>query len=1088
MKFVSLITQNLVSTELHATDKENILREIVEHITEYKKDVNKKLVISKLIERENVSTTGIGNGIAIPHARLEELVEVIFFCGISKTGVEFNSIDGKPVHLFFLFVTPASDTATHLKILSRISLIVNNKALVKQLIESHSDQELYESLIQQRTEKENYISLPIQEIFTELATYPEGLTINEASERLQEYGLNQLKRSHKSSLLKKFLFNFTNTLALLMWAGSALAFIINMSQVGWAIILVIIINALFSFWQEFKAEKAIEALKNLIPYFARVIREGTEIKIPSIEVVPGDIVIFDEGDNIPADARLIDAHELRVDNSVFSGESRPGYKTSEMLTQTQEFIWTEMPNLVFAGTSVVSGNGSAVIIATGMSTEIGKIASLTQSVKEELSPLQKEINKLSKIIAIVAVGLGIIFLIAGITFAKLSIVTSALFAVGIILGNVPEGLLPTVTLSLAVAVQRMAKRHVLIKKLSSVETLGSTDVICTDKTGTLTTNQISVRKVWINEKIIEVSGTTYEPKGIFIDEKGGEVDRALLYSQAFSIFARDCILCSTASLFAPSHDTRHWSISGDPTEGSLLVLAAKAGYNIENERNKSKLLKRFPFESVRKRMSSIHRDTEGNVRAYVKGSPKEILSLSDTILINDNRLTLSNSDREKISKVIDQFAVEGLRILALGYREFDSHLTVVDLTNTNVEQNLTFIGLVGMYDPPRPEVPGAILKCKRAGIRVVMITGDYEITAISIARQVGIISSEKASVINGSMLTNMTDDLLKNALSGEVVFARVNPEHKFRIVKSFMELGKIVAVTGDGVNDAPALKKADIGIAMGIRGTDVAKEAADMILSDDNFSSIVAGIEEGRTVFENIRKFITYIFAHLVPEVIPFGIYAFFRTPVPLTPLQILAIDLGTETLPALALGTEKPDPEIMNMPPRPKSKGIVDRSVLIRGYAYLGVLNSIFIMIAYFWVLHRGGWHSGTRLESNDLTFTNQLHLEAMTIVFLGIVIMQIANVFTIRSETKSVFEIGFFSNKLIIAGILFELAFASILIYVPFFQKIFNTTAIGIKDFAVLFLFMVMIFFIEEGRKYLFKRSKSKSQKKLSGQVKTI
>ncbi len=1084
MKLFSLIDRNLVSTELHALDKENILREIVEHVAEYRKDVNKKLVMSKLIERENLTTTGIGNAVAIPHVRLEELKEVLFFCGISKAGVEFNSIDGKPVHLFFLFVTPASDTATHLKILSRISLIINNKAFVKRLIESHSDQELYETLIDQRTGKENYISLPIQEIFTELATCSKGLTKNEASERLQEYGINQLKRSHKSSLLKKFLFNFTNTLALLMWVGSVLAFVINMSQVGWAIIFVIIINALFSFWQEFKAEKAIEALRNLIPYFARVIREGAEIKIPSIEVVPGDIVIFDEGDNIPADARLIDAHELRVDNSVFSGESRPGYKTAEMLTQTQEFIWTEMPNLVFAGTSVVSGNGSAVIIATGMSTEIGKIASLTQSVKEELSPLQKEINKLSKIIAIVAVGLGIIFLIAGIVFAKLSLVTSALFAVGIILGNVPEGLLPTVTLSLAVAVQRMAKRNVLIKKLSSVETLGSTDVICTDKTGTLTTNQISVRKIWINDKIIEVSGTTYEPRGIFIDDKGGEIDQTLLSGQAFSILARDCILCSTAKLFEPSQDILRWSISGDPTEGSLLVLAAKAGYDIEYERSNSPLLKRFPFESVRKRMSSIHRDTEGNIRAYVKGSPNEILALSNNILIDDKKLTLNNSDRDKLSKVIDQFAAEGLRILALGYRDFDPHIIAANLTNANVEQNLTFLGLMAMYDPPRPEVQDAILKCKRAGIRVVMITGDYEITAISIARQVGIISSEKISVINGSMLTSMADDSLREVLSGEVVFARVNPEHKFRIVKSFMELGKTVAVTGDGVNDAPALKKADIGIAMGIRGTDVAKEAADMILSDDNFASIVAGIEEGRTVFENIRKFITYIFAHLVPEVIPFGIYAFFRTPVPLTPLQILAIDLGTETLPALALGTEKPDPEIMNMPPRQKSKGIVDRNVLIRGYAYLGALNSIFIMIAYFWVLHRGGWHSGTRLEPNDLTFTNQLHLEAMTIVFLGIVIMQIANVFTIRSETKSVFEIGFFSNKLIIAGIIFELAFAAVLIYVPFFQKIFNTTAIGIKDFAVLFLFMVIIFFIEEGRKYLFRRRKSKS-KKLLGSV---
>jgi magnesium-transporting ATPase (P-type) len=528
MIFVSLIERGLVSANLLATDKEGIIREIVGKIKDHKKSTTTNLILESVLEREKLTTTGIGNGIAIPHARIDNAKEILFFCGVSKTGVTFNAIDSKPVHLFLLFVTPTSESATHLKILSRISLIIKNEELVKRLIECKTDQELYETLILQRTEKENYLSLPTEEIFTELVTSQDGLTKEEVTRRLKEYGLNQLKKARGTPLLKKFLYNFTNTLALLMWAGSGLAFFIQMPQIGWAIILVIIINALFSFWQEFKAEKAIEALKNLIPYYSRVIREGKEMKISSTEVVPGDIVIFDEGDNIPADARLIVAHELRVDNSVFSGESRPGYKTSDMLTFTEQYVWTEMPNLVFAGTSVVSGNGSAVIIATGMSTEIGKIASLTQSVKEELSPLQKEINRLTKVIAIVAVGLGGLFLFVGITFAKLSLTASALFAVGIILGNVPEGLLPTVTLALAVAVQRMAKKHVLIKKLSSVETLGSTDVICTDKTGTLTTNQISVRKIWINNRIVNISGTSYEPKGFFTDENGANVNPVFL--------------------------------------------------------------------------------------------------------------------------------------------------------------------------------------------------------------------------------------------------------------------------------------------------------------------------------------------------------------------------------------------------------------------------------------------------------------------------------------------------------------------------------------------------------------------------------
>lgn len=1082
MKFSSLINRDLVSSDLSAPDRNGVLKEIVEKLAAYHKNLNFQSVLQKLVEREEISSTGLGNGIAIPHARLDTIKDVLFFCGVSKKGIDFNAPDGNPVHLFFLFITPTAETATHLKILSRISLILKNESVVKRLLDSRSDQEIYETLILQRTEKENYISLDTEQIYTELQTRPAGLTADEAVQRFKEYGPNQLKQARGPSMLRKFLNNFTNTLALLMWAGSALAFFIDMYQIGWAIILVIIVNALFSFWQEFKAEKAIEALKNLIPYYARVIRDGKEIKIPSTDVVPGDIVVFDEGDNIPADARMIESHELRVDNSVFSGESRPGYKTSDMLTHTEEYIWTEMPNLVFAGTSVVSGNGSAVIIATGMATEIGKIASLTQSVKQELSPLQKEINRLTNIIAVVAVGLGALFLFVGISFANLSITASALFAVGIILGNVPEGLLPTVTLSLAVAVQRMSKRHVLIKKLSSVETLGSTDVICTDKTGTLTTNQISVRKIWIDNKIIEVSGTSYEPAGKFIDEKGGEVNKKLFDSKTFSLFARDAILCSTAKLFAPSENYARWSISGDPTEGSLLVLAAKAGFDIEKERMKSPLLKRFPFESVRKRMSSIHNTDDGRTIAYVKGSPKEILSLSNSILLDNKQLPLTSDIRENIKDTIDNFALEGLRILALGYRTFDSQISIKELNNTDVEKDLTFLGLAAMYDPPRPEVQNAIYKCKEAGIRVVMITGDYEVTAISIAKQVGIVSSEKARVITGALLSGMSDDSLRDALKEEVVFARVNPEHKFRIVKTFKELGKTVAVTGDGVNDAPALKKADIGIAMGIRGTDVAKEAADMILSDDNFASIVAGIEEGRTVFDNIRKFITYIFAHLVPEVVPFGVYAVLKTPVPITPLQILAIDLGTETLPALALGTENPDPEVMKMPPRPKNKGLVDRDVLLRGYVYLGVLSAFFVVISFLWVLFRGGWHQGVKLEPNDLTFTNPLHLEAMTMVFVGIIIMQIANVFTIRSETKSIFKIGFFSNKLIIAGIIFELLFMVALVHIPFFQRIFNTTDISLRDYAVLFGFMVIIFFVEEGRKYLFNKIRKKKGKDMS------
>ncbi|HEX3020161.1 MAG TPA: HAD-IC family P-type ATPase [Chitinispirillaceae bacterium] len=1070
MKFSSLLKLAFMSTDIKAETKEDAFREIVSRFSLK----HQKIALDKIIERENQSSTGVGEGCAIPHARLENISEVYFFVGVSRKGIDFKSIDNKPVHLIFLFLTPLSETATHLKVLSRISRIIKDANLVKRLTEASDNQELFQIMLLQRSEKESYISLTVDQVFQELSTGYKGLTEEDASSRLKEYGPNLLKQKKGSPLLKKFIYNFVNLLALLMWAGAALAFTIDLSTIGWAIILVIIINALFSFWQEFKAEKAIEALRDLIPSFARVIRNGKEEKVHSANVVPGDVVIFDEGDNIPADSRLITTHELRVDNSVFSGESRPGYKTSDMFHHTEEFVWTEMPNLVFAGTSVVSGNGSAVIIATGMSTEIGKIATLTQSVKEELSPLQKEINKLTKIIAVVASALGLVFLFIGTWVAHLSLAASILFALGIILGNVPEGLLPTVTLSLAVAVQRMSKRNVLIKKLSSVETLGSTNVICTDKTGTLTTNQISVRKIWIDNKVVEISGTSYEPSGEFRWTGNGrnKVPDSFFNRLDVTMMAQTSILCSTANLFAPSPDKKHWAISGDPTEGALLVLAGKANYSTAQQRETYPLLKRFPFESIRKRMSSIHAFPGKIKRAFVKGSPKEMLSLCNYILINQQPIPINESHKKELSNVIDSMARDGLRILALAYRDIEGQTDLNKLTNEDVERDLTFIGITAMYDPPRPEVEGAISLCREAGIRVVMITGDYEITALSIARHVGIVTSEKAKVITGTALAAMSDDQLVDELKNEVVFARVNPEHKFRIVKAFKSLGNIVAVTGDGVNDAPALKRADIGIAMGVRGTDVAKEAADMILSDDNFASIVAGIEEGRAVFDNIRKFITYIFAHLVPEVVPFGVFALFRTPVPITPLQILAIDLGTETLPALALGTEKPEKGIMNLPPRSKSKGLIDKSVLIRGYAWLGILNAVFVLIAYFWVLFRGGWQPGMQLEVNELTFTDPLHLQATTIVFVGIIVLQFANLLTIRSEKYSIFHIGFFSNKLIFWGIGFALVFTAALIYIPFFQKIFNTTGLGIVDWVILFLFSALIFLIEEFRKYVFQK----------------
>ncbi|MEW5800954.1 MAG: HAD-IC family P-type ATPase [bacterium] len=1125
MKISSLFDKCLVNPDLKSGTAEEAIPEIIDSTYPYRNIQHKKEILHRVLERERTQSTGLGGGVAIPHARIEDLKEPMIFVGISQHGIDFHSPDGKPVYLVILFITPLAESETHLKILSRISSIVQNKALVDMMVSARTKEELCRTLGLEEVERQGFLNLTRNEIFHEIGTTEEGLSAEEAKSRLKEYGRNTLKKIRKIPLVIRLLSNFSNLLAILMWVGSVLSFLVGMPEVGWAIIAVIFLNGIFAFWQEFKAEKAIEALKDLIPSYARVIRNGEEEKVLSSDVVPGDVAIFEEGDNIPADGRLIEAHELRVDNSIFSGESRPGYKMAEPCLNGRNFIWTEMPNLVFAGTSVVSGNGKAVIISTGMDTEVGRIAYLTQTVKEELSPLQKQINRLAKIISLIAIGGGLFFFLIGRLTAAMSLTASAIFAIGIIIANVPEGLLPTVTLSLAVAVQRMARRHALVKKLSSVETLGSTSVICTDKTGTLTANQINVTKIWLSGQVIDVTGIGYEPKGTFLLQgqslsPGGHASESFPghapesfpghapgscpetppdlssgpspgspksphapsadHAPSAEFFKRKdvdlmmkiCVLCNTSKLVPPTKEGRYWSIIGDPTEGALLVLAAKAGFDIEQDRRVFPLVKRFPFESVRKRMSSINEMKDGTLYALVKGAPREILDLSSRIMLDQDIVALTPAGRAEIDTRIDHFASEGLRVLAIAFRRLSAAEAAASNAET-VERDLVFIGLTAMYDPPRPEVTEAISLCRRAGVRVVMITGDYGITARAIARQVGMITSESAEIITGTQLSLMSDEQLKDRISSrEVIFARVNPEHKLRIVGAFKDLGNVVAVTGDGVNDAPALKKADIGVAMGIRGTDVAKEAAEMILTDDNFASIVAAIEEGRAVFDNAKKFMTYIFAHLVPEIVPFVFYALFHIPVPITVMQILAIDLGTETLPALALGTEKPEPGIMDLPPRPQKRGIVDAMVIFRGYIFLGLLAAAAVLAAYFLILSTGGWKLGMQLEPNDTVFANPLHLKAVTMIFAGIVVIQIANVFACRSEKYSIFKIGFSTNKLILWGIIFEVIFIAALVYIPPLQRIFNTTALTWNDWGLLAAFMVIIFTLEELRKWTTRR----------------
>ena len=1067
MNLSSLLTRNLVTAKFTATSRDDALAAMVNLVCSRKRLKNNKEILRSVLSGEELTKTVLADGVAVPHARIADLKEPFFLVATFESPLSFGTKPQDQVDVVFLFATPTAASHTHLKILSMIGRILQEKSFLERIRGATTDLDLYEVLSLEKLRPDGFSPLLVKDILEELETVATGLTDGEARDRSDVYGANRLQSVRSGSLGRKIFDNFFNVLALLMWVGAAFGFLSGMVAVGWSIIIVIFINAIFSFWQEFKAERAIEALKGMIPSFTTVLRNNETIRVPSSELVPGDIIELQEGDSIGADGRLVEAFDLRVDNSAFSGETRPVYKVASERPEESQFLWIEIPNLIFAGTSVVSGSGKAVVTATGMNTEIGQIAYLTQNIKPTPSPLQKEIARLTRVIALVATVMGLLFFLVGTALTKMTFAAAAVFAIGIILGNVPEGLMPTVTLALAMAVQRMAKRGALIKKLSSVETLGCTNVICTDKTGTLTTNQMSVRHLWFAGKILTISGTDYGPSGSFSDA-GGTVD-PVSFGTGMRRFFETAVLCNSARLVAPKESQPYWSILGDPTEGALLVLAAKANVDAETLRASSRELVKYSFESIRKRMSSVRSLSDGRDYVLSKGAPRELLELCTQLQEGDGLRDLTEVDRLEIAQQIDHFANEGLRILGFAYREVGVQ-SVEGLTAQQAEQNLVFLGITAMYDPPRPGVAEAVESCQRAGIRVVMVTGDYQLTALSIAKKLKLTTSEQPLVITGLELSNLSDQELQSTLrDNEVVFARVSPEHKLRVVSAFKDMGYIVAVTGDGVNDAPALKKADIGIAMGLRGTDVARESAEMILTDDNFSSIVAAIEEGRAVFSNIKKFITYIFAHLIPEAVPFILYMLFKVPAPITALQILAIDLGTETLPALALGVEKPEPGVMSQPPRDRKAGIVDRLLLFRGYVFLGLSNTVAVLFGYFFVLIRGGWRPGMKLEPIETSFTNPLHIKATTMVFVGIVVMQIANIFSCRSDKLSAFRFNFLSNRLILAGIAFEVLFTLALVYVPFFQGIFTTTPLDAVDWILLLAMMLVIFFIEEGRKKL-------------------
>jgi sodium/potassium-transporting ATPase subunit alpha len=877
-------------------------------------------------------------------------------------------------------------------------------------------------------------SLPTDEVFRSLVTSGNGLSEDEAARRLYEFGYNEIEGVRKKSLLGKFLEQFTHFLAVLLWIAAFMSFLSallnpgeGMFTLGIAITAVIFINAVFTFVQEYRAERALEAMKELLPFRVRVMRDGREIEVPAREIVPGDVIFISGGDKVPADSRLIETSRLTINIAPLTGESEP----VTMDHEPSDADPIESRNIAFAGTTVVSGSGKAVVFASGMKTEFGRIAHLTSAVETGLSPLQKEIVKVTRIIAFIATVTGVLFFMAGFFIGR-SFWENFIFAIGIIVANVPEGLLPTVTLSLALGSQRMAKKMALIKTLTSVETLGSVTVVCTDKTGTLTMNMMEVKTAWVD---------------------GETIDSGMVKRTGSHILATAARLCNNARFMEGEY-------RGDPTEVALIRAYGQSA-EIQNER-----VSEIPFDPERKLMTTVNR-LDGKTFVFTKGATESLLPLCSHRFIKGKNAKADEEFGKEVTAACQELMDRGLRVISFAYRNLTGSGEPAARVE-ELEKDLVFIGLVGLEDPPRPEVPAALKKCCEAGIRVIMITGDGDRTAVAVAREIGLVTGTPV-VIDGYEFRKMGESELREKLSErEVIFARMTPRHKMRVVSVLKDLGERVAVTGDGVNDAPALKKADIGIAMGITGTDVAKEAADMILLDDNFATIVNAIEEGRAVYENIRKFISYIFSSNIPEIIPYIAYVLFSIPLPLTIMQILAVDLGTDMLPALALGAEKPSKEIMSRPPRGPRERLLSAGLLARAYLFLGPFEAAAALFGFFYVLHTGGWLPGEWLARNNI-----LYLQATTACLTAIIVTQIANVFACRSSSESIFRLGFLTNRLIFAGIAVELILQLFIVYNPFGNRIFATYPISINAWLVLLPFAPILFFSEELRKFLARRT---------------
>jgi Ca2+-transporting ATPase len=874
-------------------------------------------------------------------------------------------------------------------------------------------------------------------VFAELGSSASGLSDGAAVERLGKFGVNELVESDGSSAWSMFLEQFKNLLVIILILASFVSVVVGLAEgssediyEAVAILVVVVFITVVGFFQEYRAEKEILALRRMVSVEATVLRGGRLRRIPSRELVPGDVILLEAGDRIPADARLFEVIDFKVDESSLTGESVPVGKAVSCLGD--EACLADRRNMVFLGTHVTYGKARALVVGTGMRTELGKIAEEISSMEKEKTPLQEKLDVVGRQISLVVLVLCVVIFAVGLwregAVSADYFIYMFLVAVALAVAAIPEGLPAVVTVALARGMRNMVKKNALVKKLSAVETLGSTSVICSDKTGTLTRNEMTVRKIYLGGKTLDVSGQGYSPEGDFMFNGAafsGE-DRDL------QLLLRICALSNNSSL---EKAVDRWKITGDPTEAALLVAASKAGIwpgVIEKEYVR---LAEIPFSSERKRMTTVHRMPSGMEAAYVKGAPDVILGLCSRILVEGEERLLTDVERRRILDANDAYAKGALRVLGAAYR----NLTPSEKHDSDMERDLVFVGLLGMIDPPRDDATKAAHVAQKAGIKIVIITGDHLLTAVAVAGEMGIYR-QGDKVLTGLELDGLSDEEFSRIADDVVVYARVSPEHKMRIVAALKKKGHIVAMTGDGVNDAPALKKADIGIAMGVTGTDVAKEAADMVLVDDNFASIVAAIEEGRGIYTNIRLFVKYLISCNFGEVLTIfaGIMVLAR--LPLEPLQILWMNLLTDTAPAIALAWNPQEPGVMEHKPRDPKENIIGRSTVLKFFIVGGIMA-----LGTLWLFY-----------SAPLD-------KSVTIAFTVIICSQLFYALSCRSE-KSFFSVGLFSNRYLLLAIIISLFMQVLIIYLPVFQSIFKTTPLDLMDWLKILAVSSTAFIIPE------------------------